>query len=448
MYRTQTQATWQRNLVWSCAVLLGIATVCATVLWPISRLSSEQYGPQIIRAGVAAALPSVNAVSIDAGGYEPGSALALLPGFDVYIDTTEIPTFTPEQAISRGAGVLTESLFTGGTPAVQQLAEHAAFAPQLPNLFAGALPSLLASEFQTTLFAAGLADNSRITDWRSQQAAQPGQDVQPLVGVFVQLNPADIDGLSVREIGMLVVRGLVDTLISDGQDATLALLSNSAHQAAFEQAVPAAKQRTHDLFTVLLYGFQDAIHERLENARGIQSGAANAPVGGLVSEQELAALDPSERQQFVAKRLADLVYDSGVSEAARSLSESSERAELRAAEPVLKWFDRAAHEKYVRWQYITWGFMALLVVLIVANSRGLWRQTLPGRVVLVSTVPIVLLSRTVLNLPGTRSWHVLLAGVLRETILYAIYVGAGLIVLQLLVVIIGGLRPRRRRRLL
>src|SRR5690625_1923419 len=103
MYRTQTQATWQRNLVWSCAVLLAIATICATVFWPLSRLSSEQYGPQLLRAGVATALPSTNEIHADTGGYEAGTPLALLPGFEVFIDASEIPAFSAEEAISRGA---------------------------------------------------------------------------------------------------------------------------------------------------------------------------------------------------------------------------------------------------------------------------------------------------------------------------------------------------------
>ena len=451
MYRPERQPAWQTNLVWASAILVMIATVCSVAIWPFARLASEKHGPTLLHIAVTHILPQHGGGTLvqAAADIAPGQPFALVTGAEIVFTPEQAEQLNPQTAIEAGALALTNALFAAGEEATLALVHRSSLAAPISRALVGPLPALLASTLGEELFAAGLAANNRLADWRAQQAANPGASVQPLVGVFVQVPPEQLEGLTAADIGTVVVRQLTQVLVAGGQDAARELLSNEQHIAAFDVGAAHARQRATDLFTVLLYASETEVHERLVAARAFSAGAGQAvPTGGLVSERELAQLSASEQYTLITKRIADEVYASGTERAAAQLSDPADQQAVIAAGPLLELFTQAAHDRYSRLERIAWLTGALLVLVIALNTRRYWRLVLPALLIGLGIVPHFIALGALSELPSTVLWQPLAVSALREGMLVTAYVGAGLLGLQVLISLVQLVRPQRRRRYL
>lgn len=451
MYRPERQPAWQKNLVWGSAIIVVLATIFSLAVWPFARLASEKHGPTLLHMATAHVLQQHNGtIGVQAAtDYEPGQPLALVAGSEIVFNPAEVPQLTVQTAIQNGAAALTEALFRAGAAPTLALVERSSLAASVQRALEGPLTALLASTFGDELFAAGMAAGNRLADWQAQQAANPGAPVQPLVGVFVQVPPEQLAGKTAANIGTIVVQELTNVLIASGHIAARELLSNEAHIAAFDRALERAQQRATDLFTVLLYGSEAEVHERLNAASLAASGTAPVvAAGGLVSERELAQLSASEQHALITKRIADEVYAHGVAQAAGYLSEPADRQALMAAQPLLLMFDSAAHDRYRSLELLGWIVGALLIFVVMINTRGAWRLVLPALLIALGIVPHLVAVNAVAALPSSIAWQPLAARTMQEGVRYAAYVSAGLLGLQVLVSLVQLVRPRRRRRYL
>src|SRR5690606_26814161 len=232
-------------------------------------------------------------------GYVPGQPLMLLPGLQVYADPSEVPTFTAADAVSRSAGVLADRLVRGGGGALLEALGDGALRRQFELALEGPVAELVTGALAAEMLPAGLDDGSRLADWRAQAAADPGQPVQPLVGVFVRLPVAQVQSMSDRELGAAVVAELAGAVMEGGLPAAQALVSNANLSGRLERGVDTvARARLHELLSAMLLAQQGEMEARLAEAQAAMAGAGADDDGlaGLLPAAEVAGLAPEQAE--------------------------------------------------------------------------------------------------------------------------------------------------------
>src|SRR5690606_3441582 len=281
MYRTERQSAWQRDVTWASAVLLALTVMAGVLLFTQAQLASEERGVPVIRSVLELTLQPGGAAA-DLGvrsgtGYSPGEPLALLPGVEVFADPTEVPTFSGDQAVSRIAGVLTDRLITGGAQAMLAAVADPELGAQLRAAVEGPIETLVRASLEETMLPAGLDDGSRLADWRAQAAANPGELVQPVVGVFVYVSPNRLASMSDRDIGVEVVDQLAETVMTEGVDAARQVITNANLRSRLDAgADQRARAEVHALLESLLLGRRGEIETRLAGAAQVLAGQAES----------------------------------------------------------------------------------------------------------------------------------------------------------------------------
>jgi hypothetical protein len=476
MYRTERQPAWQRDVAWASAVLLALGILAGGFFFSLSQVSAPQSGPQVessilrltLRPGGEGGLVEVRA----GAGYVPGQQLALLPGLQVYADPSEISDFTAAGAVSRAAGVLTDRLITGGSAALLSAVTNEALTRQLQLALEGPVPQLLRADIGSEMLPGGLDDGTRLADWPAQAAANPGQPVQPLVGVFVTFPAAEVRSMSDRQLGAAIVGVLADDVMQGGLQGALGRITNDNLRARLTRGVDTlARAGLHELFTALLVGSEPEMEARLAEARAALAGVPEAQAGlsGLLPAAELAGLTSEQAEERVLDALAERAWRGGSELAAAQLTRPEQVERVRVAAPLIDLFSQQAHGRFVVWSWLTGFAVLLLLLLLVAFSRGLLRLVNPGITLLIGAgLGALLLWRLDAVLPasaglpaGAQAQGVI--GTLGGLIAYAArglpaevidvplrnYVAAGglgasLILLALVLWLLGGLRPRRR----
>jgi hypothetical protein len=246
----------------------------------------------------AATLPTVELpaqVSID----EP---LELVTGVAVFAAAEELDGLTPESARLRVAGALADLILRDGLQGTLTRVANPQLAQQLS---ADSVSDLSRAYLEAAMLPAGLADGSRLAGWRQQRANRPGQPVQPIVGVFVLVEPAALEPLTNRDIGVLVVRRLNEVLLTQGLPAAQALVGNAnLLQRLNDTAQGAIREALGAFLATALITEEPAIARRLMQAReAAAQGAASAPVDLLLGP-ELADLPPAEANALALLPLA------------------------------------------------------------------------------------------------------------------------------------------------
>lgn len=476
MYRTERQPAWQRDVAWASAVLLAVGILAGVFFFSLARLSAPQSGPQVVSAILRLTLRpggEGGLVEVRAGaGYVPGQQLALLPGLQVYADPSEIPDFTAAGAVSRSAGVLTDRLLTGGSAALLGAVTNEALTRQLQLALAGPVPQLLIADIGSEMLPGGLDDGTRLADWPAQAAANPGQNVQPLVGVFVTFPPAEVRSMSDRQLGAAIVAVLADDVMQGGLPQALGRVTNDNLRARLTRGVDTlARSGLHELFTALLVGSESEMEARLAEARAALDGTPGSQAGlaGLLPAAELAGLTSQQAEERVLDALADRAWRGGSQLAAAQLTRPEQAERVRVAAPLIDLFSQQAHGRFVTWSWLAGFGVVLLLVLLVAFTRGLGRLAIPGLTLLIGAgLGALLFWRLNVVLPaaaglpaGAQAQGVF--GALAALAAYAVrglpqavmsvplrnYVAAGalgasLMLLALVLWLLGGLRPRRR----
>ncbi len=380
MYRTERQSAWQRDVTWASAVLLVVTVMVGVLLFTQAQLASEDRAVPVIRSVLELTLQpggSSAGLGVRAGSaYQAGEPLPLLPGVEVFADPTEVPSFTAEQAVSRISGVLADRLVSGGAEAMLAGITDADLRAQMRAAVDGPIDSLVRASLEETMLPAGLDDGSRMADWPAQAAANPGELVQPLVGVFVYESPNRLASMSPRQIGVSVVSQLGDLVMEGGLPAARDVITNANLRTRLEQGVDSrARAEVHALLESLLLGRRGEIETRLAGAAQVLAGRAEAQddLRGLLPASQLAGLSESEANAAVMSALAQRAYQGGGALAAAQLTRQEQAERVRGVAPLIDAFSQDARARYTRWTVGAGVLAAVLLVLLVGFSRGLWR---------------------------------------------------------------------------
>ncbi|HZJ09314.1 MAG TPA: hypothetical protein VFD39_06430 [Trueperaceae bacterium] len=477
MYRTERQPAWQRDITWVSGVLLALAVMAGTLLFTQVQLASPERGVDVIRGILQLTLQPGGSASAELGvragsSYQAGQPLTLLPGVGVFADPTEVPTFTVDAAIGRIAGVLTGQLIAGGSQSMLTTVSDPVLREQLEAAVNGPIDSLVRGSLESEMLPAGLDDGTRLADWEAQAAGDPGEPVQPVVGVFVYESPTAVARMTAREIGVNVIGQLSDTVMAEGLDAALALVTNSNLRARLNAGVNSrARAEIHGLLVALLLGRSTEIAGRLDEAARVLAGdeTESDALSGLLPASQLAGLSPEEADAAVLDALAERAYDGGSTLAAAQLTNPEQGERVRGVAPLIDAFTAQARTRYTTWLILTGVLAVLLLGLVIGFSRGLMRLSNAGiAIVLGAAAGAFLFDRARRLLPedaalpagplvqgvfsalsGTLAYIVtalpgdVVALALRNH-LVLLLIGASLILLALVLWLLRGVRPRRR----
>lgn len=479
MYRDGSPA-WHRDVKWASGILLAVSLAAATLLFSSAQVTERTRAEPLLRNALELTLlPGADAaetVAVRRGiDYQPGEPLQLLPGVDVYADPSEIPDFTAMDASSRIAGVLADRTIREGSEGARALVKAPGLAAQLAEAFEGTIPRMVHAIVANEMLPAGLADGSRFANWPLQAIQNPGEPVQPVVGIFVYVDPARLQGATSREIAELVVRRLAERVLGQGLAAAEEVVTNQTLRLLLVQTVEEdVRSGLHEFFSTLLVSHREDLRSRLEQARSVLAGsetAASEGLLGLIPPEELAGMDQSQVNAEILEALAVRAYDGGGEAILAVLTETDQASRIAAIVPLLDALSARAHGRYVRWTWFTGAAALLFLILVVAFSRGTARLVNPGFAIAISaTTGALLFYRLTSGLAGlgtvglplsvrTEGLFAHLFGLVAyvgtnlpgdaielfmRNHLVVLGVGLGLLVIAILLRIVRWLRPRRR----
>ena len=479
MYR-DAQPAWHRDVKWMSGILLVLALGAAVLFFSLAQITdrsrAEPLLQEILDLTLLPGSEPDHLVQVRSGlEWSPGEPLQLLPAVDVFADSTELPDFDVAGAVNRIAGVLAERTVTEGTEGALTLVAPSEFASQLRSAFEDTVPRLSEAMIADAMLPAGLADGSRFANWPLQAVQNPGEPVQPVVGVFVFLDPDRLDGLTTRQIAELVVARLSERVLGQGLAATQEAITNGTLALLLEQSVQDdVRAALHDLFSTLLVNHEDEIGARLEQSRAILEGTQDeTPQGlaGLLTAEQRAGMTQEEVNRQVLAALAERAYDGGGRSVLGVMTETDQASRIASVVPLLDALSERANNRYTRWTWFTGAAALLFLTVLVAFSRGLARLANPGIAIsLAAAGGSLLFTRLAAGLGGlgtvglpvsvrTEGLFAHLFGLLaylgtnlpRDAVpllvrnhLIVLGVGAALLLLALLARLIRLVRPRRR----
>lgn len=479
MYTGSRSPAWHRDAIWCASLVLVAATSIGSAAFAWSRLAEEDASRSLLREVLRATLlpgadEDTRPLDVREGlAFTPGEPFEALPGSDVRIDPTEIGSFTGRAALDRVAGVWSDRLFEEGAEALRSSLGDELLGDQVDEAVAGPIRRLVEAELMEEMLGGGLDDGSRLADWRLQEERDPGEPVQPIVGMFVYAAPSDLRGLNERQIGEVALARLADLVVVEGAAEARGRITNVNLSARFEQALAQARTAVHELFSTMLMGRSGELTTRLEEAR-IRLDDHEAPPAGLellLPAEERGRLAPDEVNERVLDALAVRAWQQGPAGLASVLEGDPRGERLAAAEGMVAAFSRPARDaaRSVAW---TAGVVALIAFVVVAVlATGVGRLVRPGTALLVGAAPAALAAwwlrgRLADDLPGSLPSGARVEGVFGELAGLGRYlassvptsavdlvlrvhtvvagIGLGLVVTALILLLVGLVRPRRR----
>jgi hypothetical protein len=405
--------------------------------------------------------------------YAPDRPLQLLPGVSVSVAAGEVPELTAGMAQDRLAEALVQALLAGGAGELQAQVSDPDLSEQLRQALLGPIPLVIRLQLEAAMLPAGLDNGSRLANWPLQAQQRPGEPVQPVVGVFLVVEPEQLEPLSRREIGELIVARLAERFLDQGLDATQEVVGNEDLLALLSTTLQTeVRSSLHELLRALLAGRQQQLGLRLERAQAVLVGQAvdEAGIAGVVSATDLEGLSPQEANAVVLAALAERAYAGGAETLAILLPDAQQAERVRRVEALVDSVTRAAHRRYLRLSWLFGFFSLLLFSALAFFSTRLGRLVNPGiAVALAASVGSLAFSRLSRALPegelvlpagvraeGTfghlqglvvfigQSLPADLIAVLVRNHLVVLATGIGLIALALLISVLSLVRPRRK----
>ncbi|MBA2666613.1 MAG: hypothetical protein H0U69_06235 [Trueperaceae bacterium] len=408
--RNERRPAWLVDLKWMSALVLVACAAVATLAAGAARVTQPASGEPLARQVLMLVLgPSGDDVEVTVGarGYQAGRPLAILPGVDAFVDPSELDAFAVDEAVSRVAGVLTERVLVDGTLATWALVEDDALRGQLEALDTTTLRPLANAALQRALLGVGLDNGTRAANWPAQAAQNPGQDVQPLVGIVVLVPPSEITGRTHRQVGERVIDGLATVLMDEGAARAQAVVTNSDVAEAFEAAIDGSvRGALHAAFETSIATRRGEITLRLAEARAVASGARRSddPWAGVLDEAEALGLSGEERRDRVQIVLARRALSSGSAGVLELVQDAAVAQRVSAAAAVVDGIGRSAHGRYLAWAWAgglaALVFIAVLVLVTQGPGRALW----PGVCLLAAAGPGLVLALVWRDGMGGGAW--------------------------------------------
>ncbi|MFN2321343.1 MAG: hypothetical protein ABR510_00090 [Trueperaceae bacterium] len=473
--RNPGRSAWQVDVTWAAALLAWAAIAIATVAGMAARATAPDLGP------------SLHAALLDAAFVESAGALALVAeepvvqltdpfepmlGSGVAAALPELASLTVDGARARVAADLATARLEGSD--WLDGVTDPVLAAELRALDDAVLRPLAEAELRRALYPLGVDDGSRAADWATQAQQNPGQPVQPIVGIFVRLPVNQVQGAGPAVVGERVVAGLTDLLLDGGRPAAEAALANAqlsqALAAALDGALPAAWRVALD---AALRDRDLALDERLTALRAVAADAAPTadPRGALPVPADLAGLAPEEARAATLAALAERSYEAGPSALGAALADPLARARVDRADWTFEATAAAAHGRYRLWSGVFGVVGVLLLAIAAVAASGYARAWVPGLAIVAAGAPLWAFAGIVLpptpaasaavpadvaaiGAPaGVAAWSGWLAerlgAVVGEAVAFVplavAAAGAALVALTVLIALIGWLRPRRRR---
>lgn len=485
---TPRKPAWHRDAKWLSGVLLAFAVAVATLYISLAQLTRPALGVRVLNSVLSLTLipddpnqpQAAEEIVVRQGlEYTPGEPLMLIPGLDVAVSSGEIGTITPEAARARTAELLADALISSGAENALARVTDQTLNFQLNQAVQNTLPPLVKGLLETALFPppAELGIGTRLADWPLQAQQRPGQEVQPIVGVFVTAPPQTLEPLTPRQIGEYVVNQLGLAVINEGLPAAQELVSREAVSTLLTQTTQnEVRQEVTELFSTLLIPQDAVVQERLNEARAIIA-AANAPaeaeaegLRGLTEPSALVGLSTEEANRVVVADIAEAIYVQGVDRVLPQLSDPVQAARVQRVGGLLSFLTRERHRSFVRSSYLSGFVVLLLLVGFMYFSVG-WVRLVGAGLSIMAGAAIGALIFTVfmdnLDAPASLPLAPPESGIpgytsdaLRYTLqqlpdeaaylfsrnhLVALGTGAGLIALFFISQLFGAVRPRQRR---
>jgi hypothetical protein len=362
------------NAKWLAAILLAFMVALTLLFFSLAQVARESTARQILTRTLELSLlpeglsQETRLVEVKQGlEYSPGEPLVLIPGVNVSIPAAEIAGIQASEARSRIALTLADDVLAGGAGLALQRVSDPVLQNQLAKAFADTLPVLSQGLLETSMLPAGLDNGSRLANWSLQALQKPGEPVQPIVGIFVFVDPDILRPLSRREIGEYVVGRLARAILEQGLAATQELISNADLLSRLSTtAALELRQELANYFETLLVAKEGLIAERLEQARDILKQQAASEVAstiqGITQAEALEGLSPEAANALVLNDLTTAIYERGVAATLPLLTDSAQATRVKGASPILTLFTGPRQQYYLR---LTWLFGLLAVFLLV-----------------------------------------------------------------------------------
>lgn len=394
-------SNWRCDAKWISAILLVLAVALTVPAFTLSQLSRRSKAVPLIESVLRLAWPEAAAsdrlveATERSTSYAPSGRLEILPGLGTHLLADELAETSVDDALELVAHDLSLDVVERGTPAVIARLPDSQLGRQLESALEGSGARLARDAIVAELLPAGLADGRRIANWPLQAQQNPGQPVQPIVGVFVQVPVEELQGASARQIGERVASGVADVFLAEGYDAAAERVSNVNLRARLDAAISGpVPQRLQELFVTVLEGQRDTVAGRLEQARQVEQALRRpletAPL--VAGEEELAGLEPAEARALVLERLALRGYEEGSGALLQLLSGSEGAPRVAAVAGAIDALRASARDRYVRTAWLLAVFSLLLLAVLVLLSRGWGRLANPGISLLLAAAGGALLS--------------------------------------------------------
>ena len=394
---------WHRDAKWLTGLGAVILVALATLALSLTQVTAREPAQQVLAGVLQQTL--LPAGLDDAAGvgdfhtgldYTPGEPFLLLPGVDVAVEPQDLTLISPPQGRRMVAASLAESFVAQGLQGVLEQVEDARLREQLEEAATGPLREMLNVQLDRSLLPSGLDDGSRLANWRMQGAYAIGEPVQPIVGVFVLVDPNRLEALTNEEIGVLIVSELTHTVVHDGLPEAQALVTNpNLHVRLTETVEDQGKALVESVFSTLLIAQEPVIEERLTAVRErleAARGEADQVIDGIQLVADTEGLNAREANLFVLEQLAEAVYEQGVGVARELSADEAQTSRLERALLPFGAFTRDQHDRFARLSWLFGAAAVCMLLLMVVFSSGLSRLAAVGTVLVLAAATGTILS--------------------------------------------------------
>jgi hypothetical protein len=390
---------WRIDAKWASGILLALVLAAAIPVFSFSQLSSRARAIPVLEAVLRLTLlPPGGDTAVqtfgEMEGLAAGGPLELLPGTGVSVDPGDLEGLSGGEAAAAVARELARRTVSEGADAVAESLSGSDIVEPYERTVAGAGRQVVRAALLSEMMPSGLDNGSRLANWRLQAQRNPGEPVQPIVGVFVTVPPGELQGLSARRIGERVVTRLADVLVDQGLPAARELVSNPNLLARLESAANgAAAPSLEELLSVVLLPREEFLDERLDRAREALRAqeAGETSSLALVGGDELAGMDGEQANELVLRRLAERAHEGGSAALADALAETEQVARVEQASGLIDTLSRRSRGGYLRLTWLLGVAAVLLLTALASLSRGWGKLANTGAALALAALGGVLL---------------------------------------------------------